>query len=258
MARNAGYQSINFDLIYGLPFQITESIRRTILECISLKPDRIAYYSYAHVPWTSRGQRLFDEQDLPSAEEKMKLYQTGKELFSGHGYADIGMDHFALPEDELYVARQQGNLHRNFMGYTIQHTSLLLGLGVSAISDAGTAFAQNSKSLHDYYRSINGGKTAIEKGYFMSGEDAVFRRYIHDISCRGKTFFVPAYRQMLEAYSFPELAKLKADGLVDFDKNQITVAPEGRSLIRNICRAFDLHLLKNKETAGNPLYSKAI
>ncbi len=258
MARDIGYQSVNFDLIYGLPFQTPETIERSILQCISLKPDRIAYYSYAHVPWTSRGQRLFDEQDLPSAEEKMKLYQTGKELFSDHGYADIGMDHFALPEDELYIARQQGNLHRNFMGYTVQHTKLLLGLGVSAISDAGTAFAQNSKSLHDYYRHINSGETAIEKGYFLSGEDEIFRRYIHDISCGDKTFFVPAYRQMLETYSFPELTKLKADGLVDFDKNQITVTPEGRNFIRNICRAFDLHLLKNKAAAENPLYSKAI
>ena len=258
MARDIGYQSVNFDLIYGLPFQTHETIERSILQCISLKPDRIAYYSYAHVPWTSRGQRLFDEQDLPSAEEKMKLYQTGKELFSDHGYADIGMDHFALPEDELYIARQQGNLHRNFMGYTVQHTRLLLGLGVSAISDAGTAFAQNSKSLHDYYRHINSGETAIEKGYFLSGEDETFRRYIHDISCGDKTFFVPAYREMLETYSFPELTKLKADGLVDFDKNQITVTPEGRNFIRNICRAFDLHLLKNKAVAENPLYSKAI
>jgi len=258
MARDIGYRSVNFDLIYGLPFQTPETIERSILQCISLKPDRVAFYSYAHVPWTSRGQRLFDEHDLPSAAEKMKLYQIGKELFLAGGYEDIGMDHFALPQDELYISWQRGNLHRNFMGYTTQDTRLLLGLGVSAISDAGTAFAQNNKSLHDYYLKVNNGETAIERGYFLTSEDEVFRRYIHDISCNGKAFFAPAYRNSLEEYTLPELEKLKADGLVEFDKNQIKVTKEGRSFIRNICYAFDLHMLKTKAPEGAPLYSKAI
>ncbi len=258
LARDIGFQSVNFDLIYGLPFQTPETIERSIQQCISLKPDRVAFYSYAHVPWTSRGQRLFDERDLPDAAEKMRLYQTGRELFSAGGYEDIGMDHFALPQDELYIAWREGSLHRNFMGYTTQHTQLLLGLGVSAISDAGTAFAQNTKSLHEYYLRINRGETTIERGYFLTGEDEVFRRYIHDISCHGKTVFVPAYRNRLEEYSLPELEKLKSDGLVEFDKNQINVTKVGRSFIRNICHAFDLHMLKTKTTGGVPVYSKAI
>ena len=257
-ARDIGYQSVNFDLIYGLPFQTPETIERSIRQCISLKPDRVAFYSYAHVPWTSRGQRLFDEHDLPPAVEKMKLYQIGKELFLADGYEDIGMDHFSLPEDELYIALREGNLHRNFMGYTTQDTRLLLGLGVSASGVVGGAVAQSSIALHDYYRRINNGEMAIEKGYFLSGEDEIFRRYIHDISCNGKTFLVPAYRNSFEEYSLPELEKLKADGLVEFDKNQIEVTKEGRNFIRNICHAFDLHMLKTRTPGEAPLYSKAI
>ncbi|WP_225975452.1 radical SAM protein [Panacibacter ginsenosidivorans] len=153
-ARATGFTSVNFDLIYGLPFQTKDSIKKTIEQVITLMPDRIAFYSYAHVPWTSKAQRLFDETDLPSAEDKIGLYLTGKQLLLENGYADIGMDHFALPHDALYKARIDGSLHRNFMGYTTQHTSVLLGLGVSAISDAGTAFAQNDKTLSGYYTAL--------------------------------------------------------------------------------------------------------
>src|SRR5262249_31377715 len=144
-ARCIGYTSVNFDLIYGLPHQTMRSIENTILQTSSLYPDRIAFYSYAHVPWISKAQRLFDENDLPGAELKMRLYQLGKQLFTENGYSDIGMDHFALPHDDLYKAWEQGRLHRNFMGYTTQRTNMLLGLGVSSISDAGIFFAQNQK-----------------------------------------------------------------------------------------------------------------
>lgn len=133
-----------------MPKQTVQSIEETMLQTVELKPDRIAFYSYAHVPWTSKAQRLFDELDLPSAEEKIKLYLKGKELLTQHGYVDMGMDHFALPHDELYTARINGSLHRNFMGYTTQHSGMLIGLGVSAISDTGNAYAQNEKTLHQY------------------------------------------------------------------------------------------------------------
>jgi len=141
-ARAAGISSVNFDLIYGLPLQSLQSIENTINQVIGLKPDRIAFYSYAHVPWTSRVQRLFNEADLPNAEEKIQLYLKGKEMLMASGYYDIGMDHFALAHDELYIAKQNGKLHRNFMGYTTQNSGLLVGLGVSAISDLGNAFAK--------------------------------------------------------------------------------------------------------------------
>ena len=258
MAREAGYQSVNFDLIYGLPFQTVDSIRKTILECITLKPDRVAFYSYAHVPWASRGQRLFDENDLPSTSLKMELYKLGRQLFVENGYQDIGMDHFALPDDELHKAWGDGTLHRNFMGYTTQHTNLLLGLGVSSISDAGKAFAQNAKSLHDYYAYLEKGELPIEKGYFLSEEDIVFRRHILDMSCRGETFFNPLYKEQIESLTIPELKKLQEDGLVEYDSSQAKLSPNGRNFIRNVCRAFDLLLLRSAQAQEKKSFSKAI
>ncbi len=246
-ARAIGYTSVNFDLIYGLPLQTLESIEKTILQSIELKPDRIAFYSYAHVPWTSKAQRLFDEHDLPSAELKMQLYLSGKQLFTQAGYSDIGMDHFALPTDDLFVARQEGWLHRNFMGYTTQKTSMLLGLGVSSISDIGIAYAQNRKTLHEYYSDIVAGELAVTKGYFLSEEDTRFKRYILDISCLGKTTFQEEDEATLRSFSYPELLKLSADNLIEWNDEGVTVTATGKQFIRNICKAFDIHLLKSQQ-----------
>ena len=257
-ARAVGYKSINFDLIYGLPKQTLETMEKTILQSISLKPDRVAFYSYAHVPWTSRGQRLFDENDLPSTTLKMQLYQLGKKLFMDNGYFDIGMDHFALPSDDLYMAMQEGRLHRNFMGYTTQRTAMLLGLGVSSISDAGIAFAQNEKALHDYYAIIGQNKLPVQRGYFLSGEDKAYRKYILNISCNGKTFFQKENLPELRKYSFPELKKMEKDRLVIWNEDELEVTALGRHFIRNICKAFDLHLLRSHSKSNKPLYSKAI
>ena len=256
-ARKLGYASINFDLIYGLPLQTLKSIEETILQTISLQPDRVAFYSYAHVPWTSKGQRLFDENDLPAADLKMQLYQKGKQLFTDHGYSDIGMDHFALPNDDLYAAWKQGLLHRNFMGYTTQNTNMLIGLGVSAISDAGIAYAQNHKTLHNYYQSIYNNELPVVKGYFLNDEDVAFKKYILDISCKGKTNFKSQHLDLLMQYSFPELINLEKDDLVKWNLKELTVTETGRNFIRNICKAFDLHLLRN-ETKAEQLFSKAI
>ena len=257
-ARAIGFKSVNFDLIYGLPLQTIESLRKTILQTVAMRPDRIAFYSYAHVPWTSRGQRLFDEKDLPSPEDKMKLYQLGKELLSQNGYYDIGMDHFALPTDELYKAKLEGRIHRNFMGYTTQHTSLLLGLGVSGISDVGVAFAQNEKKLHDYYAFIERNELPIKRGYFLTREDVDFKKYILDISCKGKTNFKKEHLSLLKEYSFPELEKLEEDQLVQWSEEGVTVTTLGTHFIRNICKAFDLHLLRNHKEIAGPIFSNAI
>ena len=258
MARAAGFLSINFDLIYGLPLQTMASMRTTIEQCISLKPDRVAFYSYAHVPWTSRGQRLFSETDLPSAHLKMQLHLLGKELFTGSGYYDIGMDHFALPEDDLYKAMKQKKLHRNFMGYTTQAGGLLIGLGVSSISDAGIAYAQNKKSLHEYYQCINNKQLAVQKGYFLTGEDSDFKQYIRDLICTGQTVFEERNLPALQEFTIPELQKLEDDKLVEIFENAVFVTKSGKNFIRNICKAFDLHLLKNQANPSIPVYSKAI
>jgi oxygen-independent coproporphyrinogen III oxidase len=257
-ARSAGFTSVNFDLIYGLPLQSLQSIENTINQVIGLKPDRIAFYSYAHVPWTSRVQRLFNEADLPDPEEKIQLYLKGKELLMASGYFDIGMDHFALPHDELYIAKQNGKLHRNFMGYTTQNSGLLVGLGVSAISDLGNAFAQNEKSLHDYYASVNSGRLPVTRGYFLNEEDISFRQYIKNVSCKGATVFHKEHLPVLEEYCFPVLAQLANDGLVEYDKNQLKLKGEGHYFIRNACSAFDLYLQRDKFLLNKQTYSKAI
>lgn len=255
-ARAVGFKSVNFDLIYGLPLQTLESIERTINQVIQLKPDRIAFYSYAHVPWTSKAQRLFDESHLPSAENKIKLYLKGKELLMKNGYADIGMDHFALPQDDLYKAWKSGKLHRNFMGYTTQNSGLLLGLGVSSISDTGNAFAQNEKALHDYYARINAGQLAVKKGYFLNEEDLAFRHYILDISCKGETQFQEVHLPLLEQHTFPLLPDLAKDGLIEWNRKGLKLTAQGHYFIRNVCSAFDLHL--HRSNPARPIFSKAI
>jgi len=257
-ARESGFNSVNYDLIYGLPRQTEKGIEKTVLDTIALKPDRIAFYSYAHVPWKAKSQRLYNENDLPSPEQKLRFYILARELFLASGYKDIGMDHFALPSDDLYKAYKEGRLHRNFMGYTATRTHFLLGLGVSAISDTGTAYAQNDKKLSNYYRRLNDSELPVLKGYFLSKTDVSFRQYILDISCRGKTNLNPGHKDLLEKNVLPELKEMEADGLVVIQDNEIKVTETGRLFLRNICHAFDLKgkLYGNEE--DKPKFSKAI
>jgi oxygen-independent coproporphyrinogen-3 oxidase len=256
-ARAIGFDSLNFDLIYGLPKQTLESIERTFNQVLQLMPDRIAYYSYAHVPWTSKAQRLFDEQDLPEPEQKLALYIRGKEMLLEKGYTDIGMDHFALPGEALCNAKANGKLHRNFMGYTTQHSGMLIGLGVSAISDAGTAFAQNEKTLHDYYHRINHNELPVKKGYFLNSDDLIFRKHILNLSCKGKTDFCFYENNLLQQYAGILLQQLQDDGLIHFTSQSVSITQLGHYFIRNICSAFDMHLERNKYNQ-KPVYSKAV
>jgi oxygen-independent coproporphyrinogen-3 oxidase len=232
-------------------------MERTIKEVIALQPDRIAFYSYAHVPWTSKAQRLFDESHLPDPETKIALYLKGKALLTEAGYADIGMDHFALPHDELFAAWKAGTLHRNFMGYTTQHTGLLLGLGVSAISDTGNAFAQNNKTLHNYYEAVHNGTLAVSKGYLLSDEDVAFKKYILDISCNGATTFRKEDLPLLKQYTFPKLKTYQAEGLIRWTAAGMRLTAQGHYFIRVVCSAFDLYLQRGT-TPEKPLFSKSI
>jgi len=253
-ARAAGFTSVNFDLIYGLPLQTREYLRRTIEQSVSLAPDRIAFYSYAHMPRVSCNQRLIDTAQLPSPAQKIELYRLGKNLLMRSGYANVGMDHFALPGDELCQASLNGRLHRNFMGYTTQKSGLLLGLGMSAISDTGTAFAQNDKRLSNYYRAIEAGRLPLTRDYFLTDEDIVFRRYILDIACNGATVFDPASASLLADWTLPRLRELERDGLVVLDDSGVSLTAGGRPFLRLICKAFDLHLLREERIrAGLPL-----
>lgn len=238
-ARRLGYTSINFDLIYGLPDQTIGSIRNTIQEVLKLMPERIAFYSYAHVPWLKPGQRKYNESNLPKDEEKYALYEEGRTLLEQAGYIEIGMDHFALPGDALLVAMKKEKLHRNFMGYTEKHTNVLIGLGVSSISDTWTCFAQNEKKLEDYYRRIDEGELPIAKGHVLSTDDLFRRKLILEMMCQLKTDFKP---ELLNQASFSLLNDLLADSLIYIYDDKIEVSYTGRALLRNCCSVYDAYL----------------
>jgi oxygen-independent coproporphyrinogen-3 oxidase len=239
-AREVGYESVNFDLIYGLPYQNNTTIADTIQQITKLSPDRIAYYSYAHVPWVKPGQRSYSSKDLPANEEKQQLYALGKSLLTNLGYVDVGMDHFALKTDELYKAMRQGTLHRNFMGYTVSNTSLLIGLGTSAISDAKYAYLQNQKKVEDYKSDIATGNLSILKGHLLTEEDLMIRGIIKELTCKGVVDFTDAMQHPQWSQIKDRLQKMEADGLLTMLKSQVRVSSIGKNLIRNIANTFDL------------------
>ena len=255
-SREAGYTSVSFDLIYGLPYQTLDSVARTIARVISLRPDRIAYYSYAHVPWVRPGQRGYEDADLPSDVAKRALYEEGRRMLLAAGYLDIGMDHFALPGDALALAQASGELHRNFMGYTTTQTDLLIGLGASAISDARYAYAQNAKKVEDYSSAVNGGSLSVFKGHRLSDEDLIVKQCILDIACRGEVA-----RELLALVMREEtnarLQEMEADGLVRCSSDGLYVTETGRPFVRNICSVFDANI-GARERARNDLFSKAV
>lgn len=242
VARTMGYDSINYDLIYGLPGQTREGLAQTVNEVLTMRPDRIAFYSYAHVPWMKPGQRHYSEVDIPRGADKFNLYQDGREMLLAAGYHEIGMDHFALETDTLYKASVSGNLHRNFMGYTHQHTRILLGLGVSSISDSFGAFAQNEKTVEAYQQKINQGEFAVEKGHILNEEDLYIRQHILHLMCGNTTFFEEGLTQALK----DRLQPMISDGLLTIDGKRINVQDAGRSFLRNICMAFDERLWRQK------------
>lgn len=246
-SREIGYTSISHDLIFGLPFQTEASIRDTIKKTIALKPERIAYYSYAHVPWVKGvGQRGFDENDLPKDAEKRHLYELGKQLFFENGYVEVGMDHFALPSDSLSKAMESNSLHRNFMGYTAGKTQLMIGLGMSSISDSWYAFAQNEKHVEDYQIRVAAGDIPIFRGHQLSKEDLIIRKHILDLMCNLETVFSNELPDSIYNSIKERLIELEQDDLLYFEGNKLIVKEEGRMFVRNICMAFDLRMLRNQ------------
>lgn len=253
-SRDLGYKSISFDLIYGLPYQTLESVTKTLESVISLRPDRIAFYSYAHVPWMRPGQRGYEDADLPSDVTKRALYEQGRKMFDAAGYKEIGMDHFALPHDALSHAKTQGTLHRNFMGYTTSHTDLLIGLGTSAISDARYAYAQNEKVVEKYTQCVLEGGFAIARGHIQSPEDLRLRRAIIDIACNGVVSCEQLARTAGQE-AFRQLKEMEQEGLVKFAPAGLVVTDRGRAFIRNICSVLDPHM---KKSLSRDVFSKAI
>ena len=246
-AKEIGYTSIGHDLIFGLPFQTITEVKDTIDKTKSLFPDRLAFYSYAHVPWIKgNGQRGFNDEDLPKDDEKRMLYEEGKKQLAQNGYHEIGMDHFALDKDSLYTSFNEGKLHRNFMGYTASKTQLMIGLGVSSISDSWYSFAQNEKTLEDYYTHLEDNQLPIFRGHLLTPEDLIIRKHILNLMCQ----FTTSWKD--NSLDFPELStvlnsleEMREDGLLTIQNDTITVTEKGKPFVRNICMAFDLRLIRN-------------
>lgn len=245
-AKEIGYTSIGHDLIFGLPFQTLADVKDTIDKTKSLQPDRLAFYSYAHVPWIKgNGQRGFKDEDLPKDDEKRMLYEEGKKQLAQNGYHEIGMDHFALENDSMFTSFKEGKLHRNFMGYTASKTQLMIGLGVSSISDSWYSFAQNEKTIEDYYTHLADNQLPIFRGHVLTPEDLIIRRHILNLMCQ----FTTSWKD--KALDFPELPSVLAsleemqeDGFLTIQDDTITVTEKGKPFVRNICMAFDLRLIR--------------
>ncbi|KAA3437132.1 oxygen-independent coproporphyrinogen III oxidase [Rufibacter hautae] len=256
-ARSIGYESVNFDLIYGLPHQTPASVEDTINQVALLRPDRIAFYSYAHVPWVKPSQRGYSEKDLPAGPSKRALYELGLQMFRDLGYHDIGMDHFALPQDALFLAQQNGTLHRNFMGYTTCHTDLLIGLGVSSISDAKYGYLQNLKKVEEYKAGIASGNLAILKGHLLTQEDLIRKEAILDLACKGKLQLTSENLFMLDDPTIANLWQMEKEGLLSMKESVIRISALGQAFLRNICMLFD-QKVKQTEQEFSSTFSKAI
>ena len=244
-AREIGYKSVSHDLVFGLPHQSWEAMEFTIRKTMELKPDRLAFYSYAHVPWIKGvGQRGFDENDLPSGEEKRKLYENGKKLLEDLGYIEVGMDHFSLESDDLYQSLIHKKLHRNFMGYTSSNTQLMVGLGMSAISDSWYGFAQNEKTVEEYQKRVEEGKIPVFRGHILNEEDLIIRRHILNIMCQLETTFTDknTFAELPEALE--KLKEMQEDGLVELSENFVKITEKGRVFTRNVAMAFDLRMMR--------------
>jgi oxygen-independent coproporphyrinogen-3 oxidase len=215
-----------------------------------LRPERIAFYPYAHVPWIKPTQRRFTDADLPEGDARRALHVLGRERLFAAGYVEIGMDQFALPADDLALAAAAGRLHRNFMGYTASVTNLLLGLGVSSISDAGDAFAQNEKNLQQYEERVTRGELPIQRGHLLNAEDQVLRAHILRLMTRHATDWEsPAdYTPFLDEVP-GRLRELEQDGLVTLGPRSIAVTARGRAFLRNICMALDARLVRRTPAA---------
>jgi oxygen-independent coproporphyrinogen-3 oxidase len=260
-ARGIGYESINVDLIYGLPKQTESSFRRTLDTLAALRPDRVAVYGYAHLPQRFKPQRRIHEADLPSAHDKLSMMRTAIQSLTEHGYVYIGMDHFALPGDALAVAQRRGMLHRNFMGYTTQPDCDMIGLGVSAIGRMGPCYAQNARTLDEYSDTVRAGRLPIVRGCELSRDDMLRRSAIMSIMCSGEVSFAALENSYLVdpklAFS-EELGRLREFqdlGLVRVDAEGITVTPQGRFFVRPIAMVFDRYLRSALQRAS---YSRVI
>ena len=261
-ARRLGFDSINVDLIYGLPYQTAASFSETAEKILQLEPDRIAMFSYAHVPWLRKQQGSF-QGHLPEGMEKFHIFKAGIRAFTGAGYLYIGMDHFARPSDELALAQRERTLHRNFQGYTTKAGADLYGMGVSAISSVGAAYAQNHRGIAEYQSAVDAEGAATMRGYHLNDDDLLRRAVITRLLCHAvilKPEIEAKFHIAFDDYFSRELAELtpmRDDGLVLLSRDEIRVTPLGRIFIRNLAMPFDRYL-REQEMDARPLFSKTL
>ena len=260
--REKSFQSINFDLVYGLPRQTLASFEHSLRQIVLLRPDRVAMYGYAHVPWMRSQQRAIDPATLPTGPERLRMFLRAGEIFAEAGYLPIGMDHFALPHDDLAVASRSGRLGRNFMGYTPHDRLGIIGLGISSIGQVAGAYVQNQKKLSAYYRMLEEGTFPVERGYRCTADDEVRRYAIHQLLSNLRldlAAFESKAGIRFEDYFQEEAASLRdceSDGLIRRDRDAITVTPLGRCFIRNVVMTLDRH--NRGASAGGPKFSRTV
>ena len=247
-AREAGFMSVNVDLIYGLPFQSEQRFLKTLDRVLQAEPDRFSVFNYAHMPTMFPAQKRMNETDMPSPDEKLRILHSTTERLLEAGYVYIGMDHFAKPDDELAVAQRQGSLYRNFQGYATHAECDLVGMGATSISLVDNTYAQNYKNLEDYYAAIDAGHLATWRGVWLTEDDELRRDVITQLICHFALDFAKMEAKwgiVFKEYFADALEKLKPmeeDGLVVLQENSLLVTPKGRLLIRNICMPFDAYL----------------
>jgi oxygen-independent coproporphyrinogen-3 oxidase len=260
-SRRLGFNSVSVDLIYGLPLQTVESFTRTIDTVVEARPDRLAVYNYAHLPHIFRAQRMIDAKDIPSPETKLQLMELTIDKLTSLGYVYIGMDHFALPDDELTIAQREGGLQRNFQGYSTRRECDLVGLGVSAIGKVGDCYAQNLKDIPTWQSVVAEGELPIWRGISLTTEDRLRRSVIESIMCHGEVKF-ETYEANFAidfhdhfAFELSQLEQLESDGLIEMGNDEFRATPEGRLLLRAIAMVFDEYL---QAAQNEPKFSRVI
>jgi oxygen-independent coproporphyrinogen-3 oxidase len=262
-ARELDFSSVNLDFIYGLPYQTAQSFEKTIDTLVDISPDRIAMFNFAYVPWLKKHQeQLIDPDTVPGADERLEILKMTIEKLSAAGYAYVGMDHFAKPDDELTIAQENGTLHRNFQGYSTKAGCDLYAFGMSAISQTDSVYAQNHKQLQDYYAAIDAGKTATKSGYLLDDDDKLRREVITRLMCDfdlDKRKIERQFAISFDEYFSQSIAKLDrfvGDHLVSLDADRIAVTPMGRLVIRNIAMCFDRYLDDMRK--DKPIFSRTV
>ena len=266
-ARANGFTSVNIDLMYGLPHQTPDSFQRTLDAAIEhIAPDRVSLFGYAHVPWLKAHQRKIDEATLPKPRERLALFQAGVRSFVAAGYEFIGLDHFAKPDDELSVARREGTLHRNFMGFHTHAGTDMIAFGITGIGDAQGVYLQNHAKLTAWERDVAAGKLPIHRGYRLTDEDHVHGAIIQELMCNGRVgraHLAPDGEDWRERFAAEaaDLEPMVADGIVDVDADGIRLTPLGRLFVRNVSMVFDTHLRAREKAGdgdGKPRYSRTV